>query len=236
MSGHSHFATIKRQKGLKDAVKSNLFSKLSKMISIAIKSGGNANPDTNFKLRVAIEKAKENSMPKDNIDRILKTAAEKADSIEEINYEGFGPFGIGVIVETATDNKNRTAQEMKNIFEKGGGSLGGPNSVMYNFDHRGFLLLEKTNDVDSQTLSLIDLGVEDIEDKEDGMEVFTQPDKLKEVMEKIEAAGFNVLKMELTLVPKNIIELTDTLQIEKATRFLESFEDHDDVQRVFSNF
>ena len=236
MSGHSHFATIKRQKGLKDAVKSNLFSKLSKMISIAIKSGGNANPDTNFKLRVAIDKAKENSMPKDNIDRILKTAAEKADSIEEINYEGFGPYGIGVIVETATDNKNRTAQEMKNIFEKGGGSLGGPDSVLYNFEHKGFLLLEKTKDVERQTLTLIDLGVEDIEDKDDGLEVYTKPDQLKEIMKKIKAAGFKVLKMELTLIPKNLIELTDTPQIEKATHFLESFEDHDDVQRVFSNF
>ena len=143
MSGHSHFATIKRQKGLKDAAKGSLFSKLSKMISIAIKSGGSANPDTNFKLRVAIDKAKENSMPRENIDRILKTATERMDNIEEITYEGFGPFGIGVFVETATDNKNRTAQEMKIIFERGGGSLGGPNSVSYNFENKGFLLVEK---------------------------------------------------------------------------------------------
>jgi YebC/PmpR family DNA-binding regulatory protein len=236
MSGHSHFATIKRQKGLKDAAKGNIFSKLSKTISLAIRSGGNANPEMNFKLRVAIDKARENNMPKENIDRILKTAMDKMENIEEIAYEGFGPFGIGVIVETATDNKNRTAQEMKNIFEKGGGSLGGPNSVAYNFENKGFLLVNKAEDVDSQTLTLIDLGVDDIEVRDDGLEVFTAPEKLKETSEKIEAAGFTVTKMELTMVPKNFVELTDPGQIEKATKFLESFEDHDDVQRVFSNF
>lgn len=236
MSGHSHFATIKRQKGLKDAAKGNVFGKLSKMISLAIRAGGSANPDMNFKLRVAIDKARENNMPKDNIDRILKAASEKADSIEEISYEGFGPFGVGVIVETATDNKNRTAQEMKNLFEKGGGSLGGPNSVAYNFNDKGFMLVEKTGDVDSQTLSLIDLGVEDVQESEDGLEVFVQPNDLKETSEKITSAGFKVLKMELTKVPKNYVELSDESQIAKITSFLESFEEHDDVQKVYSNF
>jgi len=235
MSGHSHFATIKRQKGLKDAAKSNTFGKLSKMISIAIKSGGGVNPDMNFKLRVAIDKAKEFNMPKDTIDRILKNASERMDNIEEISYEGFGPFGIGVIVESATDNKNRTAQEMKNLFEKGGGSLGGPNSVSYNFKDFGFLLVEKNNDPDSQTLELIDLGVEDIEVADDGLEVFTLPDRLKEVKEKIEKAGFKILKMELTKLPKNYIEIIDEDKLNKIQNFLDSFEDHDDVQKVYTN-
>src|SRR3989339_851298 len=172
MSGHSHIATIKRQKGLKDAQKSNVFGKLSKMITISVKSGGSPNPDMNFKLRVAIDKARESNMPKENIDRILKTASEKADSYEEIRYEGFGPFGIYVIVDCATDNKNRTAQELKNFFEKGGGTMGGPNSVAYNFTDKGFLLVEKAQDVDLQTLTLIDLGVDDIEGIDDGLEVF----------------------------------------------------------------
>lgn len=236
MSGHSHFATIKRQKGLKDAAKGNVFGKLSKMISLAIRAGGSAKPDMNFKLRVAIDKARENNMPKDNIDRILKAASEKADSIEEITYEGFGPFGVGVIVETATDNKNRTAQEMKNLFEKGGGSLGGPNSVAYNFSDKGMMLVEKMADVDSQMLSLIDLGVEDVQESEDGLEVFVQPNDLKETSEKINSAGFKVLKMELTKIPKNYVELSDESQIAKLTSFLESFEEHDDVQKVYSNF
>lgn len=236
MSGHSHFATIKRQKGLKDAQKSNVFGKLSKMITIAVKSGGGANPDMNFKLRVAVDKARESNMPKENIERILKNASEKQDNYEEIRYEGFGPYGVSVIVDCATDNKNRTAQEMKNLFEKGGGTLGGPNSVAYNFLDRGFLLIEKTSDVDSQTLSLIDLGVEDIDDREDGLEVYVAPEHLKEIKDKATNAGFNVLKMELTVVPKNYAEFTDDDQIKKVTNFLESFEDHDDVQRVFTNF
>lgn len=236
MSGHSHFATIKRQKGLKDAQKSNVFGKLSKMITIAVKSGGSPNPDMNFKLRVAIDKARENNMPKENIDRILKNASDKQDNYEEIRYEGFGPHGVAVIVDCATDNKNRTAQEMKNLFEKGGGTLGGPNSVAYNFSDKGFLLVEKQDDVDRQTLTLIDLGVEDVEISDDGVEVFVSPDKLKEMSEKIASAGFRILKRELTMVPKNYISLSDENQIAKITSFLESLEDHDDVQKVYSNF
>ncbi|MDP3918214.1 MAG: YebC/PmpR family DNA-binding transcriptional regulator [Candidatus Woesebacteria bacterium] len=218
MSGHSHFATIKRQKGLKDAAKGNIFSKLSKAISIAIKSGGSTNPDMNFKLRVAIDKAREFNMPKENIDRILKSAEEKLDSIEEITYEGFGPFGIFVVVETATDNKNRTAQEIKTLFEKNGGAMGGPNSVLHNFEHKGFLL------------------VENVEDPEDPLEVFVQPDQLSIEKKKIEEAGFTVIKSELTMVAKIYLEVTDDDQIEKLTNFIENFESHDDVQKVFHNF
>ena len=236
MSGHSHFATIKRQKGLKDAAKGNIFGKMSKNISIAIKSGGSANPDMNFKLRVAIDKAKEFNMPKDNIDRILKSAASKMDNIEEITYEGYGPYGIAVLVEVVTDNKNRTAQEFKNIFEKAGGSIAGPGSVSYNFENKGFLLIKKTVNPEEQTLNLIDLGVEDIEDREDGLEVFVHPDKLKETREKIEKSGFVILNTELRMEPKNYVEVSEPEKIEKITRFLETLEEHDDVQRVFSNF
>ncbi len=236
MSGHSHFATIKRQKGLKDAAKGNIFGKLSKNISIAIKSGGGTNPDMNFKLRIAIDKAKEFNMPKDNIDRILKTAESKMESIEEMRYEGFGPYGVGVIIDVVTDNKNRSAQEFKNIFEKAGGNIAGPGAVAYNFDSKGYLLIKKTEDVDSQTLNLIDLGVEDIEDTEDGIEVYVHPEELSSEKHKIEAAGFNVIRAELTMVPKNYVEIEDPDRIEKMTKFLETLEDHDDVQKVFSNF
>lgn len=236
MSGHSHFATIKRQKETKDAARGNLFGKLSKTISIAIKSGGGANPDTNFKLRVAIDKAKEFNMPKDNIDRILKAALEKMDNIEEITYEGFGPFGVGVLVETVTDNKNRSAQEFKNIFEKAGGSLAGPGAVSYNFENKGFLLVEKKDNVEDQILSLIDLGVEDVEEREDGLEVFVNPDFLKEVKEKVEKLGYKVLRTELKMEAKTYMEITDDNQITKITNFLEELEEHDDVQKVYSNF
>lgn len=236
MSGHSHFATIKRQKETKDAAKGNLFGKLSKTISIAIKSGGGANPDTNFKLRVAIDKAKEFNMPKENIDRILKSAMEKMDSIEEITYEGFGPYGLGVLVETATDNKNRSAQEFKNIFEKVGGSLAGPGAVSYNFENKGFLLIEKMTDTENQILTLIDLGVEDIEEREDGLEVYVNPETLKETKEKIESLGFKVLRTELKMEAKTYLEVTGDEKIAKITKFLEDLEEHDDVQKVYSNF
>lgn len=236
MSGHSHFATIKRQKGLKDAAKGNIFGKLSKMISIAIKAGGGPNPDMNFKLRVAIDKARENNMPKENIDRILKSASDKMDNIEEITYEGFGPFGIAVVVETATDNKNRTAQEIKSLFEKGGGTMGGPNSVLHNFEHKGYLQVEKNADPDTQSLSIIDLGVDDVEESDDGIEVYTAPDLLRVVREKIEGLGYKVIKTELTMVPKSYVTITDDAQIEKITKFIDSFENHDDVQKIYHNF
>ena len=236
MSGHSHFATIKRQKGLKDAAKGNVFGKLSKNISIAIKSGGSVNPDMNFKLRIAIDKAKEFNMPKDNIDRILKAAESRVDNIEEITYEGFGPYGVGVLVQVVTDNKNRSAQEFKNIFEKAGGNIAGPRAVSYNFDHKGYLLIEKTNDVDTQTLDLIDLGVDDINDTEEGLEVIVHPDHLKDTKHKIEAAGFKIITTELRMEPKNYVEIADKEHIEKVTKFLEALEEHDDVQRVYSNF
>lgn len=236
MSGHSHFATIKRQKGLKDAAKGNIFGKLSKNISIAIKSGGGTNPDMNFKLRIAIDKAKESNMPKDNIDRILKNAEGRMENIEEITYEGFGPYGVGVLIEVVTDNKNRSAQEFKNILEKAGGNLASPGAVSYNFEHKGYLLIKKGDDVDSQTLSLIDLGVDDIKESEDGLEVFVNPEHLKDIRKKIEDSGFNIITMELKMEPKNYIEIEDPDHIEKVTKFLESLEDHDDVQKVYSNF
>lgn len=217
MSGHSHFATIKRQKESKDAARGNVFGKLSKMISIAVKSGGGTNPDMNFKLRVAIDKAREFNMPKDNIDRILKAAESKMDSIEEITYEGFGPSNLALIVETATDNKNRTAQEIKSLFEKGGGAMGGHNSVAYNFDHKGYLLIK-------------------MEGSDEEMEVFVSPEELYSEKKKAEESGFIVVVAELRMVPKTYIEVVDDEKIEKITKFIESFENHDDVQKVYHNF
>lgn len=235
MSGHSHFATIKRQKGLKDAAKSNIFAKLSKMITIAIKSGGGADPDMNFKLRVAIDKARENNMPKDNIERILKNASLKSDHIEEIIYEGFGPYGINVVVETATDNRNRTAQEMKNLFEKGGGNMGGPNSVLYNFVDKGYLLIQKEENVNQQSMDLIDLGAEDIEILEEGIEVFISTDKLSNLKKEAEAKGYKVLSVSLTKIAKNYIKIEEEDKLEKINKFLQNFEDHDDCQQVYTN-
>lgn len=233
MSGHSHYATIKRQKGANDAARGNLFSKLARSIMIAAKGG--ADPDMNYKLRFEIDKAREASMPKENIDRAIAKATTEAANIEEISYEGFGPGGISVIVSVASDNKNRTAQEMKNVFERGGGNLAGPGAVSYNFENKGFLLVKKVADKDAQMLSLIDIGAEDIIESEDGLEVYVAPESLAEVHQKVTELGFEVTGAELIMRPKNMqtVESADTAA--KALKFIEEIEDHEDVQKVFTN-
>lgn len=233
MSGHSHFATIKRQKALNDAAKGNVFSKMARAIMIAAKGG--SDPDMNFKLRFEIDKARAVSMPKENIERAIARATTDAANLEEIAYEGFGPFGIGVIVEVATDNKNRSAQEMKNTFERGGGSLAGPGAVSFNFESKGFMLIKKSDNPETQELSLIDAGVEDIEESADGLEVYVSPEKLGEMHKKLVALGFEVLAAELQMKPKNLQTVTNRLEASKAIKFLDSFDELDDVQKVYSN-
>ncbi len=233
MSGHSHFATIKRQKAANDAVKGNLFSKLARNIMIAAKGG--ADPDMNFKLRVEIDKARAASMPKENIDRAIAKATTEAANLSEINYEGFGPGGIGVIVEAATDNKNRMAQEVKNIFDRAGGNLAGPGAVSFNFESKGYLFLKKSADAESQMLKIIDAGVDDVNETEDGIEVYVAPDKLRDVRKSFENEGFEIKETELTMKPKTFVEITDPALAGKCMKLLESLEELDDVQKVFSN-
>lgn len=233
MSGHSHFATIKRQKAANDAVKGNLFSKLARNIMLAAKGG--ADPDMNFKLRVEIDKARAASMPKENIDRAISKATSEAANLTEIAYEGFGPGGIAVIVQAATDNKNRTAQEIKNIFDKAGGNVAGPGAVSFNFENKGYLRLKKAADPESQMLQIIDLGVEDVNEAEDGIEVYVSPDKLREVRKSFETAGIEISETELVMKPKNFQEITDPAMAGKCAKFLETIEAHDDVQKVFTN-
>lgn len=234
MSGHSKWATIHRQKEVKDAKRGNLFSKMGRAISIAVKAGSGPDPSANFKLRVAIEKARAADMPKENIERAISRAAEVG-ALEEVIYEGFGPGGIGVIVEVATDNKNRTGQEIKNAFERGGGSLAGPGSVSFNFEQKGFMLVKKTADPESQMLSLIESGVEDVQDSADGIEVTTAPNKLGEVRRDLEAKGFEITGTELYLKPKTMVSLTGAEEAKKAVNFLNAIEENDDVQKVYSN-
>lgn len=199
-----------------------------------IAAKGGADPESNFKLRVAIDKARADNMPKDNIERAITKATSEGGVLNEAVYEGFGPGGIAVIVEAATDNKNRTAQEIKNLFERGGGSLGGPGSVSYNFESKGFLLVKKSADTDTQMLTIIDMGVEDITDSEDGLEVYVAPERLGEIKKKIEAAGFEVSQVELQMKPKNLVEV-DQEESDKTMKFLETLESHDDVQKVYAN-
>jgi len=233
MSGHSHYATIKRQKATNDAAKGNLFSKMARAIMIAAKSG--ADPDMNFKLRFEIDKARAISMPKENIERAIAKATTESANLEEITYEGFGPGGFGVMVEVMSDNKNRTAQEIKNVFERGGGSLAGPNAVAFNFESKGFMLIKKTIDPDTQMLQLIDAGAEDIEDTEDGLEVYVAPENLGTVHKKLVEKGFEIIETELQMKPKNFHTVASPAEAAKALKFLDDMENLDDVQKVFSN-
>jgi YebC/PmpR family DNA-binding regulatory protein len=234
MSGHSHYATIKRQKEAKDAAKGNLFSKLSRALIIATKSGGGPDPDSNFKLRVAIDAAKAASMPKENIERAISKASGP-ETLDEVTYEGYGPSGVAVVVEAATDNRNRTGQEIKNIFERGGGSLAGPGSVSFNFEQKGLLSVEKTSDPQAQMLSLIDMGVEDVEETADAIEVYVAPNQLAETREKLIAGEFKVTSAELYLKPKNLQPVSDPKEASRVLSFLDSLEEHADVQKVSAN-
>jgi len=232
MSGHSHYSTIKRQKESNDAKKGRVFSKMAREIAIAVKAGG-SDPDSNYKLRIIIDKARSYNMPKSNIDRAISSGIG-GEVLEEITYEGFGPGGIGVIVKVATDNKNRTAQGMKNIFERVGGSLAGPGAVSFNFENKGFILVEKNANSEEQILKLIDLGIEDIEETSSGIEVYVLPDKLTETRKNIEKLGFAIKETELFMKPITYQKLEKN-DFKKALVFLNSLEDHEDVQSVYSN-
>lgn len=235
MSGHSHYATIKRQKSVNDAAKGKVFSKLARAIQMAVKAGGGGDPDTNYKLRMAVDAARSENMPKDNIERAISRASGESANIEEVMYEGFGPLGVSVIVEVATDNRNRTAQEMKNMFERGGGSLAGPGAVSFNFEQKGLILVGKGENADETTLKLIDAGAEDVEEVEDAIEVYVAPVQTAILREKLESIGMVVKSSSLIMKPKNLQTVNSKEEAEKVLGWLEKLEEHDDVQKVYAN-
>jgi len=235
MSGHSHYATIKRQKEAKDSAKGRIFSRHAKAIALAIKAGGSADPELNSKLRFAIEQAKADNLPKANIERILQRSQEMGD-LEEVVYEGYGPLGVGVVVDAVTNNRNRTSQEIKNIFERAGGRLAGPGSVSYNFELKGMFTVKKKDDVESQMLNLIDLGVEDVFEAEDGIEIYVAPEQFQETRNKLLEKGFEIISSELTKRPKNYLIVENENDAKRIMSFLDALEEHDDVQGVYSNF
>ncbi len=222
MSGHSHYATTHRQKELKDAAKGQIFSRLARAITIAAKSGGGPNPDSNFKLRIAIDKARAVSMPKENIERAIAKAEGGGEALEEVLYEGFGPGGVFILVEAATDNRNRTNSEIKNLFDKNGGKMGSPGSVSFNFDPKGLLIIKKEVDVDEQILKLIDKGADDVKETGDEIEVYMSPDKIE------------MFGAELIQKPKTFQKIEGET-VEKVEKFLENLENYEDVQKVFTN-
>lgn len=232
MSGHSKWSTIKRQKGATDAKRGRLFSKLVRAISIAAKLGG-PNPNSNLHLRLAMDQAKAANMPKENIERALRSAQGKLEGeLQEVLYEGYGPGGTAILVEAATDNKNRTTQEIKNIFERGGGSLGTPGSVSFQFAREGQIVVGGKGE--ELMLQLIDLGAEDIEEVEDGIEIYIKPAELFRMKEKIEQARIPVKSTELVYSPKISKNVPESVQ-SRVVRLLETLDEHDDVQKVYTN-
>ncbi len=237
MSGHSKWATIHRQKEAKDAKRGAAFTKLANVITIAVREGGGVgDPEANFKLRLAVEKARSINMPKDNIQRAIDRGTGVGGNVifEQAMYEGFGPGGAAVLVDVATDNKQRTVSEVKNIFDKSGGNMGGVGSVSYLFRKRGLLEIEREQDSDEAMMKLIDLGVEDIEETDDGFLVYSDPHKLYEIKSSIESAGLKVRSAELVMDPTTSIELSGETA-EKLQSLLLKLEDLDDVQKVYTN-
>ena len=239
MSGHSKWSSIKHKKGAADAKRGKLFSKLSRAIIVAAKEGG-GDPAANLALQNAIEKAKSYSMPKENIDRaIAKGSGADADAsaFETVVYEGYGPSGVAVIVEALTDNRNRTASDVRHTFAKNDGNLGGSGAVSWLFERRGMVLVDAEGvDEDELTLAAAEGGAEDVALDGSSFQVTCAPEQLSAVRAAIEAAGFAIDGDELTMVPKTTVEVADENEAKKILRLIDQLEDYDDVQEVFANF
>ena len=239
MSGHSKWSSIKHKKGAADAKRGKLFSKLSRAIMVAAKEGG-ADPATNLALQNAVEKARSYSMPKDNIERaIAKGAGEGTDgaSFETVVYEGYGPEGVAVIVEALTDNRNRTASEVRHMFSKHGGNLGATGAVAWQFERRGVVLVAADGvDEDELVLAAADAGAEDVERDGETFVVSSSPDELMAVRQALETGGFSLESVGLSMVPKTTVAIGDESTAKQVVRLVEGLEDNDDVQDVYANF
>lgn len=238
MSGHSKWANIKRKKEATDSKRANIFSKLGKEITVAVKMGGSADPNVNRKLKDVIAKAKSQNMPNDNINRCIQKASgdSSSDNYEEMVYEGFGPCGTAVIVEALTDNKNRTAADLRSIFSKSGGSLGQTGSVGYMFDKKGYILIERTSDIDEDSLMLevLDLGAQDFISEEEYIEIITNPEDFSNIREEIENKNLTILEADVRQIANIKKELSDE-ESDKMQNFLDKLDDNDDVQSVWHN-
>lgn len=236
MSGHSKWSTIKREKGAKDAARGAVFTKLGNAIALAAKGG--ADPDMNFALRLAIDKARAANMPAANIQRSIDRGSGKlgGDQIEEVTYEGYGPGGMALIVECATDNKNRTYPDVRLAFSKNGGNMAEPGAVAFQFNRKGVIRVGYLGDTDEAMLNVIDAGAEDAEDIGDSeLMVFTDPKQLAAVRDDLAARGFDVKEAELTLIADNSVEISDAETARKATNLLNALEELDDVTNVHTN-
>ena len=241
MSGHSKFANIKHKKEKNDAAKGKVFTKIGREIAVAVKEGGGPDPANNSRLRDCIAKAKANNMPNDTIDKAIKKAAgsDNMDNFENIIYEGYGPSGTAIIVETLTDNKNRTAADIKSAFSKGGGNIGTPGCVSFMFDKKGQIIVDKEEydgTSDDLMMTALDAGADDFSEEADCYEITTDPLSFSDVRLKLEEAGIPMAEAEVTMIPQSWITLSEEKDINSIQRILELLDDDDDVQEVYHNW
>lgn len=240
MSGHSKFANIKHKKEKNDAAKGKIFTRIGREIAVAVKEGG-ADPANNSKLRDIVAKAKANNMPNDTIDRSIKKAAGdgNAANYESITYEGYGPNGTAIIVETLTDNRNRTASNVRNAFTKGGGNVGTNGCVSFMFDQKGQIIIDKEEcemSADDLMMIALDAGAEDFAEEEDSFEVTTDPADFSVVREALEAEGIPMVSADVTMIPQTWVDLTSEQDIKMMNRILDMLDEDDDVQEVYHNW
>lgn len=239
MAGHSKWNNIKNKKGKEDAKRAKVFTKLGRYIMVASKEGG-PDPDYNPALKTAIEKAKAENMPNDNIDRAIKKGAGEigADNFEEIIYEGYGPAGIAVFALCLTDNRNRTAPDVRHAFDKNGGNLGQSGCVTFMFDRKGMIAIERTDSIDEDELTMqaIELGAEDFISEEEGFEIISSPEEFNAVRDGLAELGYKFAMAEITYIPQNMVELTEEADIKNMEKLIDMLEDHDDVQEVYHNW
>ena len=240
MSGHSKFANIKHKKEKNDAAKGKIFTILGREIAVAVKEGG-PDPNNNFKLAQVIAKEKSNNMPNDTIERGIKKAAGDVGNVnyEYVTYEGYGPNGIAIIVDALTDNKNRTAANVRSAFTKGNGNIGTPGCVSFMFDKKGQIIIDKEEyeaDADELMMTALDAGAEDFSEEEDSYEILTDPDELENVKKALEDAGIPLASAEVTMIPQNYVDLTDETAIKNLQKTLDLLDEDDDVQAVYHNW
>lgn len=238
MSGHSKWSTIKHKKGKVDALRSKVTTKIGREITVAARMGG-ADPTGNMRLKLALQKAKENNIPKDNIQRAIQKGVGALDgsNYEELVYEGYGPAGVAVIVEVMTDNRNRTAADIRHLFSKYSGNLGESGCVAWMFDKKGLLVVEKTAEIDEEELMMLALeaGADDFKSEDDEFEIITDPEIFEQVQEALTAENIKTAVAEITMIPQTTIELTSD-DATKMLKLMDALEEHDDVQDVYANF
>lgn len=239
MSGHSKWNNIKRKKEKTDGARAKIFTKIGRELAVAVKEGGGPDPASNSKLKDCIAKAKANNVPNDNIERIIKKAAGDGDTnkYESIRYEGYGPCGVAIIVDTLTDNRNRTAADLRHYFDKFGGNMGTPGCVSFMFSSKGIILLESEGlDEDKVMEDAIEAGASDVLTDDDTFEIQTEPDDFRDVMERLEAQGYKFISADIEMVPSSYTSIEDEDAIVKMKKLIDMFDDNDDVQQVFHNW